>query len=382
MTDTTPAQTLLHNALVKVRMHTAYLPDAPRELLVGLLASIERIADAALAAAPRSDAPADLVPAPKARRCIVGVYCRRHGFIHGAEAEELRERLEAEAAADSALVRRILDEVDARDSLAYLEAIGDQPPAASGPPSDGSVFVRVDRVYVEQMRGDGLAGPFSRVRLVEGEGEPRLELTTQPTPTPDTAEWWREVAQGLGVEIHKLQQQLASGPPAPPETVEKEWGDDEDGGWCPKCGNCYDEGHAEDCQYRAAPPVTTVANRTDLSTPDTPPGTLPVVAPEPPDDREAIVAYILSCRERGDMEHVVQVFDVLADDIRKGKHLAPQVAPTTETAIDFWQVACAHCGLPRIQHPVVRAERGKNPEVLCFEFAEAPAPPPDAETEG
>lgn len=39
----------LRAALVKVRMHTAYLPTAPSVLLAGLLASIERITDAALA---------------------------------------------------------------------------------------------------------------------------------------------------------------------------------------------------------------------------------------------------------------------------------------------------------------------------------------------
>ncbi len=77
-------------------------------------------------------------------------------------------------------------------------------PAPQPAESDGSVMVRIDRVYVDAMRGDGLTGPFACVRLVEYEGEPRLELTTAPVPTPDTAEWWREVAQGLGVEIAKL----------------------------------------------------------------------------------------------------------------------------------------------------------------------------------
>lgn len=37
------------SALLKIRAHTSYLPGAPYELLAGLLASIERIADAALA---------------------------------------------------------------------------------------------------------------------------------------------------------------------------------------------------------------------------------------------------------------------------------------------------------------------------------------------
>jgi polyhydroxyalkanoate synthesis regulator phasin len=64
--------------------------------------------------------------------CIIGEYCHDHGFIHGAEAEELRKRVEtiladvdhegddAAEALDRAL-RIMLDEVDARDSLAYLD---------------------------------------------------------------------------------------------------------------------------------------------------------------------------------------------------------------------------------------------------------------------
>ena len=41
-----------HAALVKVRAHTSYMPGASRELLAGLLASIERIVEDALRAAP------------------------------------------------------------------------------------------------------------------------------------------------------------------------------------------------------------------------------------------------------------------------------------------------------------------------------------------
>lgn len=60
--------------------------------------------------------------------------------------------------------------------LAALAAEGETPPA-------GSVMVRVDPVYAEQMRGDGLCGPFERIRLVEPDGgEPHLELTTATRP--------------------------------------------------------------------------------------------------------------------------------------------------------------------------------------------------------
>lgn len=71
---------------------------------------------------------------PPREPCVIGEYCPKHGFIHGAEAEELRERFE-ELAEDAdtpsfqrRLVRKILDNVDARDSAARLE----KPTAAAG----------------------------------------------------------------------------------------------------------------------------------------------------------------------------------------------------------------------------------------------------------
>lgn len=49
----------------------------------------------------------------------------KHDFVHGAEAEELREELEkfAESNEDGEgnWARQILDKVDARDSAAYVE---------------------------------------------------------------------------------------------------------------------------------------------------------------------------------------------------------------------------------------------------------------------
>ena len=64
--------------------------------------------------------------------------CTLHGFIHGGEAEELRQRMEELAVeleeADpwpiepvnteeiAKSIRKILEEVDARDSVAFLEA--------------------------------------------------------------------------------------------------------------------------------------------------------------------------------------------------------------------------------------------------------------------
>jgi hypothetical protein len=68
--------------------------------------------------------------------CIVGVSCDRHGgAVHGHEAEELRKGIERifleyddvmhqpdEVNDMRAALRRLLDEIDARDSLAFLEA--------------------------------------------------------------------------------------------------------------------------------------------------------------------------------------------------------------------------------------------------------------------
>ncbi len=65
-------------------------------------------------------------PEKEKPRCIIGKYCRLHQFIHGAEAEELRERFEglidtkADDPIDKSVVRYILDDVDARDSAAFV----------------------------------------------------------------------------------------------------------------------------------------------------------------------------------------------------------------------------------------------------------------------
>lgn len=73
----------------------------------------------------------NLFPLPNYEGCTFGKWCPEHGFSHGAEAEELRQRLEALIESldpdhnDSDLfiddLRAILDETDARDSLAYVE---------------------------------------------------------------------------------------------------------------------------------------------------------------------------------------------------------------------------------------------------------------------
>lgn len=63
---------------------------------------------------------------PRKLPCVIGRYCSEHGYIHGAEAEELRSKIEKALPDirrdDRVLLQRILDDVDARDSLAWLEA--------------------------------------------------------------------------------------------------------------------------------------------------------------------------------------------------------------------------------------------------------------------
>ncbi len=78
--------------------------------------------------------------------CVIGDYCRDHGFIHGSEAEELRERIDwilkdvehdPETAANVIVgaLRTMLDEIDARDSLAFVES-KTQTPASRSPETD------------------------------------------------------------------------------------------------------------------------------------------------------------------------------------------------------------------------------------------------------
>lgn len=65
----------------------------------------------------------------RTRICVIGEPCPEHGFIHGGEAEELRERFERLELSLSMKgktsrareIREILDSVDARDSLAWVE---------------------------------------------------------------------------------------------------------------------------------------------------------------------------------------------------------------------------------------------------------------------
>lgn len=71
----------------------------------------------------------DAQPAPSSEPCVMGIYCREHKFVHGAEAEELRGRFGelAETWEDGDIgradIQRILDDVDARDSVITCDSV-------------------------------------------------------------------------------------------------------------------------------------------------------------------------------------------------------------------------------------------------------------------
>jgi hypothetical protein len=71
-----------------------------------------------------------LVLRPSPKRCVIGEYCSLHQFVHGAEAEELREHIEGFIQENRRIrgsdLQAVLDEVDARDSAAFVDAL---PPA-------------------------------------------------------------------------------------------------------------------------------------------------------------------------------------------------------------------------------------------------------------
>jgi hypothetical protein len=82
--------------------------------------------------------------------CVVGVSCDRHGgAVHGREAEELRkgiERIIAQTVVDDACpdsandvldeLQRLLDGIDARDSLVFLEETKHKTKAIGVSPED------------------------------------------------------------------------------------------------------------------------------------------------------------------------------------------------------------------------------------------------------
>lgn len=88
-----------------------------------------------------------MAEAPKCT--VLTSYCLAHGFNHGAEAEELREGIEkivAEFEDDKKTLRLrralkgLLEKVDARDSVAFLEAQRKFEPPEPPPSIDSGIL--------------------------------------------------------------------------------------------------------------------------------------------------------------------------------------------------------------------------------------------------
>jgi len=128
------------------------------------------------------------VPVERPQVCVIGRYCRRHGFIHGGEAEELRSKVEkilGRVRGEDRLsraIRDMLDEVDARDSLALLEA-----PAKTQEERPDYRLARVRQILMmDQQTYDvpGFGGGWyliSRVKMA------LLKELTQSSPVPNEA---------------------------------------------------------------------------------------------------------------------------------------------------------------------------------------------------
>ncbi len=114
------------------RLHAA----APARLSFGLLPATAAFYEVAYRLVPKllealTDALEDAAVSriDLSTACVVGQECLRHGVVHGQEAEELRKGIEdilkgtiSRSDPTRLALLRLLDEVDARDSLAFLEA--------------------------------------------------------------------------------------------------------------------------------------------------------------------------------------------------------------------------------------------------------------------
>ena len=139
-----------------------------------------------------------------ATRCTVyATPCSVHDFIHGAEAEELREGIEKlmenEDAVKVRQLRSLLDRVDARDSLAYLESheaqhgerrtVAGERPAGKALPAIGSRIVCQNGAYVVSVTshwesGEGFATTRMMAFRLMDEGEVWWRQEEQPASPP------------------------------------------------------------------------------------------------------------------------------------------------------------------------------------------------------
>lgn len=110
---------------------------------------------------PASSTSGAALPGARLQRCPV-----HDGQVHGKEAEQLRsglEKLLEEGSVSEATVRRLLDRVDAADSLAHLEMVP-----------------TLDSVMSEMMRLARLAGFAAHVKLSRPRKKTFAQLARKP----------------------------------------------------------------------------------------------------------------------------------------------------------------------------------------------------------
>lgn len=158
---------------------------------------------------------------------IRNVSCPEHGFIHGKEAEELRQGIERllekyppATGCDNDPkwdrcdllwdLRKLLDRVDARDSLAWLEARDTTSPA---------------RLYC--IKNNGYYSHFypsaAAVRLCGNGPIVAVELTEAPTEAPDTDcffAWW-SAERKIFTFVYRSKESVAICFPGGPEAAER-----------------------------------------------------------------------------------------------------------------------------------------------------------------
>lgn len=167
---------MAHAFLASVEMNTDALERDRSDVLRAVTDALEALSSSAPVERPR---------------CVIGEYCRRHQFIHGAEAEELRERIEGlitggDDIYDSRL-RDVLDEVDARDSLALLEAAPAETQEERADSPQDSLLNPVNQVY---FRAGLIACREYMARFVEAQ-DPAIAQSIR-------ANWWPSLGPDFG----------------------------------------------------------------------------------------------------------------------------------------------------------------------------------------
>jgi hypothetical protein len=167
------------------------------------------------------------------RKCVIGEYCHTHGFVHGAEAEELRDNIQRFADAVPTVgvrLRALLDRVDARDSAAFVstpEGIKDAAASRAQPEPDALTGGEIDSILFALKECEMLNAAQIEVvaqKLASRAPSPQGEDTfTASTMTPmERARFAiragapnRDLLSALVGEIDRLVRQLEAAAPSP-----------------------------------------------------------------------------------------------------------------------------------------------------------------------